>query len=392
MSGISIRIDPFYIGFPPSQPLREDSSSEDSSSEEIGVKCDPTQWAKMPIPHCDYRREIFINQPNSTPRLVAKIESSLKREEKLEVVLPHAEEISYKICKMFHWNTIPKTKVVHQYSISNENQTKKLQKYAKLMKGFNSELYPRTVTFQAFVEGKIFPEFKESYGSNLPSFQKAFLLNMVLGKFDAKHLNTILNHQTYELFEIDNEYIGKTCYESKGTLNNYTQLKKEEIPPEILDNVLSISLTELTKIRDKYKVRDENLIAYWNKEPHPEPNDCGDFERNFCWQTIMENFIFLKMGIHALRESRTPVTIENLEIKTFEFYNEPRKRYFTPTEMNAILSNCKQKKYLPIIEALIKEGLIEKEEGFSEVYYNAIIYLDNFRTVLFNKYPEITEM
>ena len=98
------------------------------------------------------------------------------------------------------------------------------------------------------------------------------------------------------------------------------------------------------------------------------------------------------MGIHALRESRTPVTIENLEIKTFEFYNEPRKRYFTPTEMNAILSNCKQKKYLPIIEALMKEGLIEKKEDFSEAYYNATMCLVEFTEVLFNKYPEITEM
>jgi hypothetical protein len=246
---------------------------------------------------------------------VAKINTAQIRKIKADPPLPHAEEIVYKICKLFHWNTVPKTKILHEFSVLQDNSTEKLQKYKKIMNGFKCKQYPITFTFQAFVKGKTLPDkvTESTKVPNLSSYQKAYLLGCILGPFDARSDNVIFNRQTGELFEIDNEYIGREGYQSLGILNDFTSLKSEEISPEILNDVLNIELTQLAKIREKYKFRDENLIALWSQEPQPTRYDCNSKERDKCWSTIMENFKLLKVSILALRVKEGPITLEKLE-------------------------------------------------------------------------------
>ena len=264
--------------------------------------------------HYAQSRKVFIGESNSLPRLVVKIEDAKMRGKKLELVLPHAEEIAYKICKMFHWNTVPKSKVLHQYSALYIDPTRKLQKYIRLMAPFKNMEYPCTFTFQAFVAGQILPDVvtSKTRDPNPSSYQKAYLLGMVLGKFDARGDNAIHNHQTGELFEIDNEYIGKEGYKDSGILNQFRKLKRQEVPLQILNDVLSTQMIQLAQIRDKYKLRDDCLITSWSTEPYPEFLDCGSKKRDEYWSRIMENLTFLKMSIHALRERKGPVTIEKL--------------------------------------------------------------------------------
>ena len=352
----------------------ESSSSEESSFEEICISRNPSQWVHMCINHDNYRRYIFISPSGSTSRLVAKLELGPLRLCKLELTLPHAEEIAYKICKIFHWNTIPKTKVLHQYSLPYENRVEKRQKYAELMKGFHCPNYPITFTFQAFVEGKNIHG--KTLDPSLSSYQKAYLLGMVLGKFDAHGDNILFNEETREFFEIDNEYIGERNYAKNGVLNHYKELKQEEISPEMLDDLLNTSVTQFTKIQNKYNVRDVNLIALWANEPIQALFGYNDRARSNCWSRIMENFIFLKMGILTLRECKTPVTIENLETNISSFRRHAHGSTF----------HCNQEDYLLIIEALIKAGFIDKVEDFSMAHPDMAMKINNFRLALLDKY------
>ena len=128
-----------------------------------------------------HQRVIFFSSPNLAERWVAKIETALLRNARLSFSLPHAEEIAYKVCKMFGWNTVPKTKVVHASSIQNE-------KYTALIQSLGSLKRTGTFTFQIFKEGNTLPDKKPSsvVKPDLSSFVKAFLLDMVLGKNDAR--------------------------------------------------------------------------------------------------------------------------------------------------------------------------------------------------------------
>lgn len=306
----------------------EEWSLEDEPLQPICITNNPAQWELMFPSHDNYNRNIYISLPRTEHRTVAKLEVAPMRAHRLPLVLPHAEEIAYKICKMFRWNTIPKTKVIHQYSVTGKNLPAKLQKYAKLASGFNSRNHPFTITFQAFVEGESIPWLKYPKNLNLSSYQKAYLLGMVLGKYDARCDNVILNLGTRELFEIDNEYIGMRQYQDGGFLNNYKSMKTEEISPEILETILSVSNDQLTKIQDKYTARDNNLIAHWAHESYPIFYGYMNYVRKDCWNTIERNFNSLKFSIHDLRDCKMPVTIENLE-STISFLYQYQYYYHT---------------------------------------------------------------
>jgi hypothetical protein len=275
---------------------------------------------------CGHTRKVFISTYDSSlPRFVAKIETAAMRDFKLDRALPHAEEIAYKICKLFHWTIVPKTKIVHQYAFFQEEPTKKNQKYIELMNCFKCDKYSLTFTFQAFVEGETLPDITEDKTPvpGLSSYQKAYLLGSALGKYDARGDNIILNPQSGELFEIDNEYIGEMGYESSGVLNRFKKSKNAEISPEILDDVLNIQPAQLTKIRDKYQVRDVNLILLWAEELKPANYSFQAADE--CWMTIMNNINYLQTRIRALREQKVKITIAKLgslhQLSLFHLYS-----------------------------------------------------------------------
>jgi len=83
-----------------------------------------------------------------------------------------------------------------------------------------------TISFQEYVEGETLTNKGEEKKElpNLGSYQKAFLLGMILGNMDARGDNVILDPNG-ELVEIDNEYIGGDGYWSLGVLNDFSQLK-----------------------------------------------------------------------------------------------------------------------------------------------------------------------
>jgi len=55
-------------------------------------------------------------------------------------------------------------------------------------------------------------------------------------------------------------------YEKNGILNCFEDLKKAEIDPSILEDILKVSEEGLKKIQNKYMVKDLNLLALWAKE------------------------------------------------------------------------------------------------------------------------------
>lgn len=250
------------------------------------------------------------------PRWVAKLENCLQRDARLLSPLPHSDEIAYKIGKLFRWNTIPKTKILHELApINNE----KYQKYNQLMQYFLNEnrqnKLPITFTFQSFMDGETLPNKGElkNQKPDLSSYQKTYLLDVILGKSDARGDNIIYNAITRELFEIDNEYIGSDGYASEGVLNDFNELKQETISEEILQNILSVDLEQLQHVSDKYKKRDDELIDLWRNEPLFKNYRAREALMNEKWGQIFENFRILKNSIQLLKNGDEVISLEKLE-------------------------------------------------------------------------------
>jgi hypothetical protein len=276
-----------------------------------------------------HTRRVYISSKDSeAPRLVVKLDTLDIRNKKWLAVLPHADEIAYKIGKLFGWNTIPKTKTLHQYSYLPPDKAKK---YYPLMEPFMQRWYPITFTFQAFVEGETLPSYGDKAKKSNPAlqqvpYQKAFLLGMILGKSDARGDNVIFNSKTGDLFEIDNEYFGsKWGYPSEGVLNEYGDLKKLEIPEELLRDVLRVEESQLRRIQDKYNKRDEQLAAHWLEEPityaYGDLRKCTDA----AWEAMVGNLVFVKQAIQALQKQKVPVTLLAIEENIAKIKNEIRE-------------------------------------------------------------------
>lgn len=290
-----------------------------------------------------HSRLVYIGLPSpSLPRWVAKIETPEIRNRRGQLFFPYAEEVAYKVCKLFHWDTIPKSKVLHQCDLQNLGCVEKINKYEPLIKSFEKIYGPKTFTFQLFVDGETLDNTtpQTTQMPDLSSFQKAYLLSMILGKYDDRGDNTIFDCKTRKLFGIDNEYIGLTEYRTTGILNCFKDLKKKEIDSHILADILKVTDVDLKHIQDKYHAKELKLIGLWFNEIIYEPlnksasidiqssnlryssessslgvaeSDDEEFAINDCWAAILNNFKFLKEEILCLKGRHEPITIKLLE-------------------------------------------------------------------------------
>jgi len=209
---------------------------------------------------------------------------------------------------------------------------------------------------------------------------------LILGKFDARGANTMLCQKSHRLFEVDNEYIGEKGYPDEGVLNAHKKFKSREIPSKILDDVLSVSLFQIAKIREKYTLKDENLITLWKKEPLSVPHDSGYKVRDRHWSRIMRNFIFLKMSILTLRKQQEMITIEKLE-------SSVSKLHLTDTSARIFYSSKMENNYLHkaslfkidsyTLEMIIKDSspMMEQKNSQSNTPLDAAIQMKNIKVI-----------
>lgn len=295
--------------------------------------CEDYHWyEKLPRINQDgkysHSRTVVISGEHPLPRVVVKTETWMRRGKGLDEG-PHADEVAYKVCKLFHyntipWNTIPKTKVLHQFLMLSENPPEKLQKYLNLMRCFvkpgREKELPRTFTFQGCINGwtlyerRNLPIEVEIGSLDLQSFQKAFLLTNALGCFDSRDDNILFDPKSSELFLVDNEHIGGKHYETTGYLNEFGHLMEREISSEILDAVLNVDFNQFSEIRKKYEARDKELLALWTQEY----SSCTFKEDKTeilvpYLDNIESNLRALKEAIHSLKLKGKPITLVSLK-------------------------------------------------------------------------------
>src|SRR5690242_9463611 len=82
-----------------------------------------------------HSRIIYTGMPKDQEEVqyVAKIATPQIRRNRNEPDLPHAEEVAYKVCKLFNWDIVPKSKVLHEQNISFLSNLEKTQQYAALI-------------------------------------------------------------------------------------------------------------------------------------------------------------------------------------------------------------------------------------------------------------------
>lgn len=288
-----------------------------------------TQWDIVPFrPIYDMGRKVALSHSRSVfissqvfgaqHRWVAKLEIDEMRQHK-KTFFPHAEEIAYKIAKLLKWNSVPKTKILHQFSLEKPND--KYQKYSSLMPYFidgNSTGHPITFTFQAFIKGEPLPTYAELAARTkkrpdiLPSsYQRAFLLDMILGKGDARGDNTMYNPETREIFEIDNEYLGSTNYE--GVLEAFTEFAGLEIEKGIQEDLLKVHPDQLLPIQTKYKERDADLLSHQTREPISIVIPDSERIAREKWSTFSDNLCCIQKAIQSLNKEGHPVTLEQVK-------------------------------------------------------------------------------
>jgi hypothetical protein len=270
-----------------------------------------------------HTREVYTSGATPLPRFVAKIETPYRRDE-IADKRPYADEFAYKVCKLFRWNTIPKTKVLHESSMLSEIPAPKLRKYSPLTRQFLGPTWrknlPYTFTFQRFIEGCTLDEKKRASWEimkmlpDLHSFQKALLLTLLLGGQDSRDDNMMFNKETCEVFLIDNEHIGEKCTLCWSSLKSFSDLTSQEIPLEILDTFLLVTPDQLLQLRNKYEARDQELMALWANESPPTVFDEDDMKvLDKQLDNIDFNFCLLQEGIKSLRMKNAPVTLITLQ-------------------------------------------------------------------------------
>lgn len=304
--------------------------------------------------HYSHSRIIYIGTPKEQKEAqwVVKIANSKIRRSRIELDLPHAEEVAYKVCKLFEWDVVPKSKVFHQESLCFLSSLKKTQKYVALSTSFDFILGSKTYTFQTFVEGVPLSSFADgpSLDPDPISYQKIYLLGMILGNFDSRDDNIIYDPKTKKLFSVDNEYLGKRYYNYRGVLNRFDHLKQNEIDRSVLDTVCRVTPEMFDTIGQKYRIRGGHLLQLWDKERDTLPPNFERSERqeiskqnhwrgdreaiaepddtltsiDNCWATIMKNFRILQREINIIRESGETITLANLEHKTSIVYFHER--------------------------------------------------------------------
>lgn len=257
-----------------------------------------------------HTRDVFvIASSDRRNSWVAKLETCDTRDRKMEKAMPHIEEMAYKICKLFDWDTIPKTKLVHEFSASHKTP------YSDLISEFkskNPETPPYTFTFQRYISGKTVPQQPDYI--DLASYQRAILLDMILGKMDAKGENTMIDPKTGKIFEIDNEYLGNRDYNS-GVLNQWSNIKDQLIPNEIVKNILNVDEMRLKNIQSKYNQKDEQVRENWRKEAFYTVNVDVQKHTDQTWNTIASNLTLVRNILQDMVKDNELITVEKIQIE-----------------------------------------------------------------------------
>lgn len=271
--------------------------------------CTKLEWSLIPAEERG-RRTTYISQGEvDNTKWVAKVGLPT------EALLFLAEEITYKISKLLSWKTIPKTKYLHQF-VDLNGKYKKYAHMTSALSGFDQ--HPQGYTFQKFVNGCNLKQYLNR-SSDLPlcqmSYHRAFLLNVILGRKDAKRENTMLGYPRgtewfyrAEFFHIDNEEIGsKEGY--PDALANFRELYEAKVDDYLLYEVLEIDTNKLIKVRDKYLDRTKELVLSWNQSAENLLNLEEEIETfNTKISQIMQNIELLKSSIQSLRARRKEIT------------------------------------------------------------------------------------
>lgn len=259
---------------------------------------------------------------------VVKISSRFDRKRKgSNNAWPSAEEIAYVASKRLGWNVVPKTKVLHGSDLKeiSKNPAHKHYKYACIQRSMTKSSESKekidkyTFTFQKYIEGKTLPKEGRDQKINNTSFQRAFLLDTILGKGDARRDNVMYNPKTRELIEIDNESLALKGYSPKGVLRDYSQHMKNTIPATILDEVLAFSTDDISEIQQKYTRCDNHILACWRNEDPSSVRKTSE-ELKHHWTSIKNNLTALQRSIQKLRNKPEPITLKELE----KVYNQIR--------------------------------------------------------------------
>ncbi|MES2344720.1 MAG: hypothetical protein V4494_02120 [Chlamydiota bacterium] len=256
-------------------------------------------------------REVYLSQQQ---KCVVKISSEVDRKRKgSNNSWPHAEEIAYKINKLFAWKVIPKTKIIHGSQLTNNTKSK----YVNIQNSMTLESLPNldrlTFTFQSFIKGKTLPLHNTGYQKiQDKSYQRAYLLNMILGKRDARADNTMYDSTNKEIFEVDNESLGLKNYSLKGVLRKFKKLQKKPIDLTILNDISKADIQSFTRIKEKYETKDLSLLNLWLAE-NSDSTKASENEINLYWETIRTNFITLQSTIKTLQTTQKSFTIKQLE-------------------------------------------------------------------------------
>lgn len=286
-----------------------------------------------------HARKIYVDMDGQgASHWVVKLEDSKLRVKRDSGSLPHADEIVYKINKIIGWNTIPKTKMLHEYDYSSS----KYDKYFPLMFNFladenlNSQA-PHTFTFQTYVSGETLPDplglaGKKMPAVTLPSYQKNYLLNIILGRYDARCDNCIHETKTGDLYQIDNEYIGLEMMTTREVLDHFPQHMTQPISDEIIKQLMNLTASKILTLKDKYLKRDLTMAEFWKNEKNSFEIVRPEEQFNKTWKAFCNNLADLQTTVTTMKKYARPLTIANIK----QEISWMRQERFNTSEMSRL--------------------------------------------------------
>lgn len=302
-------------GFQWIEILSKDKEQEAASATVEKVKKTTTQHTRIvfisrKIPE-NYRKQFSFG-------IVVKISTREERHKK-RCYWPHQEEIAYKIDKMFGWNIVPKTKVLHGSYFKTRAVNDKYFKFRAIIKslppvpGFFEE---PTFTIQSYRKGVTLDAIKETTATvSKDSFQKAYLLNMIFCKADNNPGNTNYDPDTGQFTMFDNEFMGHSYESQDFDLDKFHLESEKEISETILSQVSSINIKSLVQIKKKYALKDEELIKLWQREWGGEK---VRNESEGSWNQLLIHFYCLKSAIVQLKNTNRKITPHTVKLEQLE--------------------------------------------------------------------------
>lgn len=287
-----------------------------------------------------HTRKIYVDRDEQgASHWVVKLEDSKLRVKSNRWSLPHADEIVYKINKIMGWNTVPKTKMLHEYDYSSS----KYEKYFPLMFNFladenlNSQA-PHTFTFQAYVSGEALPDplgfvaGEKMPDVSLSSYQKNYLLNIILGRYDARCDNCVRETKTGDLYQIDNEYIGLEVMTTREVLDHFPEHMKQPISDEIIKQLMNLTASKILALKDKYLKRDLTMAEFWKNEKNSVEIVRPEEQFNKIWNTFCSNLSDLQKTVTTMKNHERPLTTANIK----QEITWMRQERFNNSEMNRL--------------------------------------------------------